>query len=190
MSAPAIPGARPQPGSRRYAPILDGLAAARDAVECPQRHDPGRGGQVVQLRPAPPPVRDPAALPKARQLAQRMRGEPNLLALHCSAVSGAWLKPGMLEVLAGMRVAWMLQCNKNAVTLAVRCVIVTWSRLMFSLVLTFVACIGAATAPDRCRQVELPWDGSLMQCMLFGQHDAARWTNEHPGWVVTRRLEM
>jgi hypothetical protein len=56
---------------------------------------------------------------------------------------------------------------------------------MFSLVLTFVACIGA-NAPDHCRQVELPWDGSLMQCMMFGQHEAARWTNEHPGWLLTR----
>jgi hypothetical protein len=56
---------------------------------------------------------------------------------------------------------------------------------MFSLVLTFVACIGAQ-GPGHCRQVELPWDGSLMQCMLFGQHEAAHWTNNHPGWVVTR----
>jgi hypothetical protein len=56
---------------------------------------------------------------------------------------------------------------------------------MFSLVLTFVACIGAHES-DRCRQVELPWDGSLMQCMMFGQPEAARWTNEHPGWLRTR----
>lgn len=56
---------------------------------------------------------------------------------------------------------------------------------MFSLVLTFVACIGAGNG-DRCRQIELPFDGSTMQCMLFGQAEAARWTTEHPGWVVTR----
>ena len=56
---------------------------------------------------------------------------------------------------------------------------------MFLYVLTFVACLGADGA-DRCRQVELPWDGSLIQCMLFGQHVAAQWTNEHPGWAVTR----
>lgn len=56
---------------------------------------------------------------------------------------------------------------------------------MFSLVLTFVACL-SASGPNRCQQVELPWDGSLMQCMMFGQHEAARWTNEHPGWALAR----
>lgn len=56
---------------------------------------------------------------------------------------------------------------------------------MFSLVLTFVACLGAGQ-PDRCQQVEMPFDGSLMQCMLFGQHQAAAWVSEHPGWAVTR----
>ena len=56
---------------------------------------------------------------------------------------------------------------------------------MFSLVLTFVACLGS-NGMDRCRHVELPWDGSLMQCMLFGQHAAARWTDEHPGWALTQ----
>ena len=59
---------------------------------------------------------------------------------------------------------------------------------MFSLVLTFVACIGAARR-RRCRQVELPWDGSLMQCMLFGQHEAAHWTNAS-GLGGHPRLEM
>ncbi len=56
---------------------------------------------------------------------------------------------------------------------------------MFSLVLTFVACIGANNG-DRCRQIELPFDGSTMQCMLFGQVEAAHWIAEHPGWVVTQ----
>ena len=55
---------------------------------------------------------------------------------------------------------------------------------MFTYVLTFVACLG--TADHRCRNVELPFDGSLMQCMLFGQHAAAQWTNEHPGWSLVR----
>lgn len=32
----------------------------------------------------------------------------------------------------------------------------------------------------------MPFDGSLMQCMLFGQHQAAAWVSEHPGWAVTR----
>lgn len=56
---------------------------------------------------------------------------------------------------------------------------------MFSLVLTFVACLGSS-GMDRCRQVQLPWDGTMMTCMLFGQHEAARWTVEHPGWALAR----
>jgi hypothetical protein len=59
-----------------------------------------------------------------------------------------------------------------------------WSLAMFTYVLTFVACLG--TAGDRCRHVELPWDGSLMQCMLFGQQAAASWTSEHPGYALVR----
>lgn len=69
---------------------------------------------------------------------------------------------------------------------------------MFTLALTFIACVGydnsiptnvnlsSLSQPYRCRQVEMPWDGSIMQCMLFGQVEAARWTNENPGWVLTR----
>jgi hypothetical protein len=55
---------------------------------------------------------------------------------------------------------------------------------MVTYVLTFVACLG--TGSDRCRHVQLPWEGSLMQCMLYGQHVAARWTDEHPGWALVR----
>jgi hypothetical protein len=49
-------------------------------------------------------------------------------------------------------------------------------------VLTFVACLGG----DRCQTVELPWDGGLQTCMLFGQQVAAQRTNEHPGWTLDR----
>ena len=45
--------------------------------------------------------------------------------------------------------------------------------------------LGAARA-TAAQTVELPWDGSLMQCMLFGQQVAAQWTNEHPGWALLR----
>ncbi len=58
------------------------------------------------------------------------------------------------------------------------------SGIMFAYVLTFIACLG--TGSDRCHSVELPWDGTLMQCMLFGQHAAAQWTSEHPGWALQR----
>lgn len=51
---------------------------------------------------------------------------------------------------------------------------------MMLYVLAFLACAG----PDRCRTVELPWDGPLMTCMLFGQQAIAQWTNEHPGWTA------
>ena len=53
---------------------------------------------------------------------------------------------------------------------------------MFVYVLTFIACLGASS--DRCHSVKLPWDGSLMQCMILGQHAAAQWTSEHPGWAL------
>jgi hypothetical protein len=48
-------------------------------------------------------------------------------------------------------------------------------------VLTFVACL-AGTQPDRCEQVELPWEGSLLQCQMFGQMAAAGWLSEHSGY--------
>jgi hypothetical protein len=74
-------------------------------------------------------------------------------------------------------------------SMAAGCVVLFRSRLwrmpMFGLVLTFVACLSASEL-GRCRMVELPFEGSLMQCMIFGQHEAARWTNENPGWAVTR----
>ena len=51
--------------SRRYAPILDGLAAARDAVDGPASDTPRRRtGRIVQLRPARR-HRDPQELSKS-----------------------------------------------------------------------------------------------------------------------------
>jgi hypothetical protein len=49
------------------------------------------------------------------------------------------------------------------------------------LTLAFVACISG-----HCRTVAMPWEGSQMQCMLFGQVEAARWVAAHPGYVVAR----
>lgn len=46
--------------------------------------------------------------------------------------------------------------------------------------LVFTACLGAGQ--DRCREVELPWDGPLQTCILFGQQLAAQWVSQHPGW--------
>jgi hypothetical protein len=51
---------------------------------------------------------------------------------------------------------------------------------MFDVVLAFIVCFGTGE-PHHCRQVETPFEGSLMQCMLFGQHEVARWINENAG---------
>ena len=61
---------------------------------------------------------------------------------------------------------------------------------MFGLVLTFVACIGvqqpASATSLRCRTIELPFDGSLNQCIIFGQHQLALWVRDHEGWLPAR----
>lgn len=49
--------------------------------------------------------------------------------------------------------------------------------------LVFLACLGGS---DECRRVELPWDGTLQQCLLFGQQLAAQWVVGHPGWELRR----
>lgn len=51
---------------------------------------------------------------------------------------------------------------------------------LFEVVLVFLACAG----PGQCQRVELPWDGSMMQCHLFGQQQVATWTRERPGWTI------
>ena len=51
------------------------------------------------------------------------------------------------------------------------------------LVLTFVACL-SGSSPGPCRSVELAWEGSPHQCLLFGQQEIARWVSEHPGFAV------
>ena len=43
--------------------------------------------------------------------------------------------------------------------------------------LTFIACLAAAGS-DACRVVEIPWEGTVVQCMSFGQHQIARWATE------------
>ena len=51
--------------SRRYAPILDGLAAARDVVDGPAAYPPRRRtGRIIQLRPAHR-SRNPRGLPES-----------------------------------------------------------------------------------------------------------------------------
>jgi hypothetical protein len=57
---------------------------------------------------------------------------------------------------------------------------------MFGLVLTFVACLSGPADGGRCRRVEVPFEGTMQQCMLFGQHEAARWAADHEGWRLHR----
>jgi hypothetical protein len=51
------------------------------------------------------------------------------------------------------------------------------------IMLAFVACLSGAQA-DRCESVELPWDGSLLQCQKFGQMAAAQWITEHSDYSI------
>jgi len=46
-------------------------------------------------------------------------------------------------------------------------------------ILAFVACFAV-----RCSLVELPFDGTGQQCLLFGQHEVARWLGDHPGYTL------
>lgn len=60
--------------------------------------------------------------------------------------------------------------------------------------LVFVACLATAetSATDRgparhrvCREVEVPFDGSLIQCMLLGQQGIVGWLAENQRWELT-----
>lgn len=53
------------------------------------------------------------------------------------------------------------------------------SALLFVL---FTAC-----AADRCQEVELPFDGTVFECILHSQFVLAAWAADHPGWVVNGR---
>lgn len=52
---------------------------------------------------------------------------------------------------------------------------------MSLIVLTFLACLG-----DRCQAVQIPFDGGLQACMLFGGHVAAEWVSQRPGYALQR----
>lgn len=54
---------------------------------------------------------------------------------------------------------------------------------MITYVLTFVACL--ASGQD-CREVVLPWNSGLMQCMLFNQQLVAEWERDNPGRVAVK----
>ena len=47
-----------------------------------------------------------------------------------------------------------------------------------------VACL--STAPGRCQTIYLREDepGNMVQCLFSGAKQPAKWTEEHPGYVV------
>jgi len=49
------------------------------------------------------------------------------------------------------------------------------------IVLTFLACL-AGGDDQRCREVHIPWQGSVFSCLVRGQADIARWEQHHPGY--------
>jgi hypothetical protein len=51
------------------------------------------------------------------------------------------------------------------------------------ILLTFLACTAGA-AGDSCRRVEVAWQGTGFECMLFGQQELARWAIEHPQFEI------
>ena len=52
-------------------------------------------------------------------------------------------------------------------------------------ILTFIACLGGQPGQS-CQSIEIAWEGSPHQCMMFGQVEMARWMREHPGYVAAR----
>jgi hypothetical protein len=49
------------------------------------------------------------------------------------------------------------------------------------------ACLLAS--PEHCRDVTLTFEAQAitpMSCMMNGQTELAKWTNEHPGWRIAR----
>lgn len=52
--------------------------------------------------------------------------------------------------------------------------------------LVLIVCLSAE--PDRCQTIYLRegGPGSMMQCLFNGAKQAAKWAEEHPGYVVRR----
>jgi hypothetical protein len=49
------------------------------------------------------------------------------------------------------------------------------------LVLAFLAC-ATVMGSERCERITIPWDRSLLACMLQGQAEMARWFSQHPSY--------
>ncbi len=57
------------------------------------------------------------------------------------------------------------------------------------IVLTFLACLSGSD-PRECREVRIPWQGTVMQCLVQGQARIARWEREHPGYRRTGPVSL
>ena len=45
------------------------------------------------------------------------------------------------------------------------------------------------SAPERCRDINLTFDADAITpfaCMTYGQGELAKWSNDHPGWKISR----
>jgi hypothetical protein len=52
-------------------------------------------------------------------------------------------------------------------------------------VLIFMTCL--IETPTSCKMVQLPFEGSMQECLLFGQHLIAAWSKEDHGYMPTGR---
>ena len=51
------------------------------------------------------------------------------------------------------------------------------------------AAVCLMTAPHKCRDISLTFEAdtiSMFACMMYGQGELAKWSNDHPGWRVAR----
>ena len=51
------------------------------------------------------------------------------------------------------------------------------------------AAVCLITAPERCRDVTLTFEAESVTpfaCMMYGQAELAKWTNDHPAWKIGR----
>ncbi len=50
--------------------------------------------------------------------------------------------------------------------------------------MTLIVCLNSQ--PAECRPEPVAFQGSVMQCALFGGHVAAEWVGTHPKWFVSK----
>ena len=56
--------------------------------------------------------------------------------------------------------------------------------MLVSLILVFQICTASG-----CQKVTLPFDGSLQQCMMYGQFEVNRFLRQHPDYGWNGRYE-